>query len=115
MDVFDPYRRILSGNSFYSSDSECCRVHPDLPKQQSPGFALGNDQQDLFRNDSEVFPAQEGKVVVPAADLIIVAVFSGSRFLIQNRANNLFSTRTAARLGNFVRFYVRRSETDVCR
>src|SRR5581483_430171 len=113
MDVLNPYGGILGGNSFYSPDSERCRIHPDLPKQQRLRFALRDNQQDVFRNDAEVFPAQEGKVVVLPTDLVIVAIFCGSRFLIQNRANDLFSTRTAARLRDFVRFCIRRSEADV--
>src|SRR5579864_2678756 len=115
MDVLDPYGWAFDWHTFDSPDAEYIRIDPDLPKQQILGFPLGDNQQNVLRNDAEVFPPKEDKVVIPAVDLVTIALPCGADFLVQNRAHYLFSTLVTARLGDLVRLYIRRGKTDLRR
>jgi hypothetical protein len=80
VNAFNLERRILSGGTLNSPYMKCACFYPNLPSQEVSVFPLGNDSQNVLRDDADVVLPKKDEVVVRSTDLAAMPILCRPSF-----------------------------------
>src|ERR1700736_26623 len=113
MNVLEPKGGTPGGHSFNSADAESACIYPNLAAQKVLLLPLGEDTQNVLRNNAEVLLSKKDEVIVRPTDLATAFFRRRVGFPVQNFTNHSFARRVASRLNNLVCLHVGRNEIDL--
>jgi len=73
MNTLEPKGWAFGGYSFNSADTISARIQPDLAAQKILIVPLGDDLQNVLRNDAEVLLPKKNEVIIRPIDLATVS------------------------------------------